>query len=243
MTTDLAPAEPAAPVEPATSTERELRMLPIVASLLPTEITDARRHRKVKRIVISALIAFVVLLGAWYGVARQQTAAARSSLAAAEADADRLQRQQNAFAELVRLQTESQAISTQLAGLLANDLQWSRLVHAVRAAAPEGVQISGVFGELKKANAAGSAANTVRLPSGDTEKVIGAITVIGIGVSKESVAAYADALAALAGIGNALLSDAAVKDGVVQFTLRLEITESALGGRYTAKSGNRPGGT
>ena len=236
MTTQLAPAVPAAPAD------ETLRLLPITANLLPPEIVAARRHRKIRQRVIAGLIAFVILLGAWYGVARHQTTAARSSLTGAENDVQRLQRQQNAFGDLVRVQSESQAIQAQLASLLANDLQWARLLVDLQAVAPEGIQITGVFGELKGLGGGGNGSNTVRLPSTTTEKQVGALTVTGSGTSKETVAAYVDALGKVPGLNSPLLSEASLLDGVLLFTLRAEITESALGGRYTPKNTTPSGG-
>jgi hypothetical protein len=65
--------------------------------------------------------------------------------------------------------------------------------------------------------------------------------VTGSAPSKAVVAACVDALDKIGGLGNPLLDGASVEDGIVQFTVRLEITSSALSGRYQAKSNNEPG--
>jgi len=248
MTTDLMPAEPATP---KAATEPARRILSITTNLLPVEIVDARRQRKVRRIVLAVLIIFVIWLGAWYGQARYQVSAARASLSAAENDLQRLQRQQNAYADVVATQAESQAINSQLASLFAGDLQWSRLFSALQEAAPAGVQVTGVFAEYKPvavgpagaagAKAAGNPSAAARAAGTPGQKPIGALTVTGSGSSKPIVAAYVDALAKVPGLANPLLSDLALLNGVLAFTVRFDITESALGGRYTSKSSSPSG--
>jgi Tfp pilus assembly protein PilN len=242
MTTTLMPPEI------AVSAEGALRLLPIVANLLPAEIVESRRVRRVRRIVLSAVAAFVVLLAVWYGLASHQTSTARGSLSTAEDNVARLQQQQRAFTDVVKTQADSQAIRAQLAALLAEDLQWSRLLSALQDVAPTGVQVTGVSGALTAetggAGGSGSAGGSagVRLPNTSGEKPIGTLTVTGTGTSKSTVAEYVDALAKVSGFASPLLGDAILQDGVLQFTVRLDITESALSGQYTSKNTNEPRG-
>jgi len=233
------------PPKPAWSTERMLRILPIAANLLPLEIIDSRRVRKVRRIVLAALVAFVVLLAGWFAQVSYQTSAARRNLTTAEGDAERLLRQQRAFDDVVGTRAESEAIGAQLSSLLATDLRWSRILSSLRRAAPPGVMVTGAFSALTaRSNAAapgagsgaGSNAAGSQLPSTSGEKSIGTLTITGSGVSKAEVAAYLDALAKVPGLGNPLLSAVTLQNGVLNFTVRLDIASSALGGRYTSAS-------
>lgn len=241
MTTTLASSQPVVPVE------GELRILRIAADLLPVEIVESRRTRKVRRIVLTALVVFAVLIGAWYAHASRQTAAARASVSSAEDEALRLLRQQRAFADVIGVQAESQAVRVQLSALLAGDLSWSRLLSSLRRAAPTGVRITSVTGAVTAGITGGSGddggVGAARLPDTSGEKSVGSLIVAGSGTTKAAVAAYVDALAEVRGLGNPLLGDATQQDGEVRFTVRLDITESALGGRYTPKSGTGTGGS
>ncbi|OLB77079.1 MAG: hypothetical protein AUI14_17160 [Actinobacteria bacterium 13_2_20CM_2_71_6] len=229
--TTLAPSEPG-------SAASALRIPPIAANLLPQEIVESRRARRVRRLVVSALAVVVVLLAGWYGLASYETAAARSGLAGAESEAQRLVQQQHNYAELVGTQTESKAITAQLATLLADDLQWSHLITSLQQAAPGGVQVTGVTGVLATAANGGGATTRV---AGTTEKPVGTLTVTGVGGTNDVVAAYVDALGKVCGLANPLLAGATqAKDGV-QFTVRLDITKAALGGRHTPKDKNGSG--
>jgi Tfp pilus assembly protein PilN len=234
MATILMPPEPAAPAEQAP------RMLTIAVNLLPPEIVGSRRGRQARRRVISALAAFTVLLGAGFGAASYQTSLARSELSSAQSDVERLSRQQKPFGELIGAQNESRAIGTQLSVLLAGDLQWSNLLSSVQAATPQGVQLTELSGALTPANGAGAGNGSAssRLPGTSAEKLIGTLTITGTSTGKPAVAAYLDTLATLPGLANPLLVSAAPQNGVFTFVARLDVTGSALGGRFTATNGN-----
>jgi Tfp pilus assembly protein PilN len=211
-----------------------LRVPPIIADLLPLEINDSRRTRKIRRIVVSALAALVVVVVAWYALATYQMLMAQRNLTDAETSVQRLTRQQKTFSQLVTTQAASKAIGAQLTALLAQDLQWSVLLASLRNAAPSGIQVTGVNGAMLAPE--NIAAGTGSSSDSAAAKPIGALVVTGKGVSKAAVAAYVDSLAKVSGLGNPLLGDATEVDHSVQFTVRVDITKDAIGGRYTKKS-------
>lgn len=238
MTTVLTPPEPAG------TDRRPLRILPIAANLLPTEIVELRRGRKVRRRVIAALAAFAVVLGGWYGLARYQTSTAHDALSAAEADAQVVIRQQRAFGEVISVQADSQAIQTQLSSLLTHDLRWSRLLTSLNAAMPDGMAVTGVSGALTATAgtaAAGAGPTSTQLPNTSGRDLVGTLVVTGTATGLNAVAAYLDALGKTAGLGNPTLDGVIAQDDGLHFTLRLDITTSALGGRYTDQGGNGSG--
>src|SRR4051812_43863551 len=102
MTTTLMPPETPA------STERSLRILSIAANLLPVEIVDSRTGRKIRRAVLAALAAFLVVIAGWYALATTQTVVAAANLYNAEDDVKHLQQQQRAFSDVVTVQAQSQ---------------------------------------------------------------------------------------------------------------------------------------
>jgi hypothetical protein len=214
------------------------RLLPIATNLLPVEIINSHRARKVRRVVLFALAIFTVLLTMWYGVAALQTTVARSDLAGAESDFQRMTRQQGQYRDLVAAQGESAAINAQLSAILAHDLQWTSLLTALQAAAPSDVKVDMVSGSLS-AKSAGEAANTpndARLPSTTTDALVGTLTISGTAGSKTSVAAYMDALAKVPGLADPLTSQVASEDGTLHFTMQMDITSAAPGGRFAKKT-------
>jgi len=229
MTTTMPiPAVPAAPV-PALARPA---LLAVGVNLLPPEITAVRHVRKVRRLVVVSLAGFTVLMLAWYGLATFQTSVARDELTAAEDEAHSLLQQHKKYNDLTNAQTQSSAISAQLAGLLATDLRWSELVRTLHAAAPAGVDVESVSSVL--AEGAGTTVADPASRAKDAPRVtIGTITVSGIAASKSDVAAYLDALDKVARVANPLVADVMEQGRGVQFTVRLDITSDALGGRYT----------
>lgn len=225
MTTTLMPPDSAVPAESPTRTP------PIAANLLPAEIVQARRVRTARRIVVSALAAFVVLLGAWYGLASYRAAAARADLTSAERGAQRVERQQKDYATLIGVQQQSQTIRRELSTLLASDLRWSAVLSAVEGAAPTGVQVTNVAGALTGAGNGGTTGP--ELPNTTGRRLVGSLTVTGTASSKATVAEYVNRLAAVPGLGNPFVSSSVPQDGVERFTVRLDLTDAALGGRYT----------
>ncbi len=91
-----------------------LRLLPITANLLPPEITDARRTRKVRRVAAAIVAGALVLTAVWYFVAKQQTSHAQSSLDQAEQQSVSLTHKEASYANLVKVQADAAAINSKL---------------------------------------------------------------------------------------------------------------------------------
>jgi Tfp pilus assembly protein PilN len=222
-----------APPEAVSAAEWALRVPRIAADLLPLEIVESRRDRRVRGVVVVALVSFVAVLVAWYALSAYETAQARGTLTAAEQSGDAVLRQQRHYSEVVNVQAASKVITTQLATLLANDLQWSRMLAAVARSAPPGVALTGLIGALET-GAEAAAADRTALPNTSGEKQIGSLTVNGSAPDVATVAAYVDALDKITGLGNPMLDGLTTQSGKLRFTVRLDITSGGLGGRYQA---------
>jgi len=234
------------PPEPAVTDNNSLRILPIVANLLPEEITDARRLSRVRQVVIGGVATLNVVLLAWWGLTTLSTSLTRRELEAAQHSVTQLQRQQTGFNELVQVQSDSKAISSQLASLFTYDLQWSPLVAAVRAAAPEQVLLTSLTGALDstgdKAKAKGGREGG-RLPSTTDQKLVGTLTLAGTAPSKTAVAAFVDALARVPGLADPFPNGMSSTDAEYSFTIQADLTAAAFGGRYTADPSAAPSRT
>jgi len=200
----------------------ELRVPTISARLLPPEIVESRRTKVVRRAVLLALAMVVLLLAGWFVLASLQAVVARDSRTAAERDVQRLIDQQHDFAHVTQAEAESRRLETQLSVLLATDVRWSRLLRSVRSAAPDEVQLTGVVASFDEVAGLGAPA-----PAGPAEP-LGTLTISGTAPGKPMVAAYVDALASPAGVANPQVSTATLHEGVVDFRIQLDITESAL---------------
>jgi Tfp pilus assembly protein PilN len=217
------------------ATDHTLRVPAIAANLLPREIVDSRRDRKVRRVVLAALAAFVAVLVAWYGLMSYQTSAARKTLASAEQDSQTTLRQQRAFADVIGVRAQSAVITGQLTALLATDLRWPALLTAVAQVAPAGVELTGVTGALTPTTGVAVGAAVIQLPNTSGARPVGTLTITGLALSAPAVAAYVDAVGKVKGLGNPMLGDMVLEDGQLKFSVRLDITSGAVGGgRYPA---------
>jgi Tfp pilus assembly protein PilN len=234
---DPAATQQLPPVRSGHGIDDRLLMVPhISADLLPTEIVYARKLKKIRKLVISGLTVFVVLLGLWFAQSLYETSNARDELAQAQDNVNQLTKQQTTFGELVKTQADSKAINDQLKQLFKNDLQWSTLYTTLQKAAPDGVGIEALTGAVtgEEAKQAGGGSGAVGGLTGGSVKTIGTITVTGNGKTRAAIATYVDALGKATGVTNPLLSDVGEgENGTLSFTIKLDITEAALGGRFT----------
>lgn len=229
MTTTLTP--PPAPAPAPIPLELDpLRLLPITANLLPPEITDARRAKRTRRLMAAVVCVAVVATAGWYAWARHGASSAQDALTSAQDQSLTLGHKEASYNNLVKVQTESAAISAELTTLMAQDLPWYQLLPALSAIAPAGVTLTSVTGSLTS----GSAAQPTLAPvSGPALTVVGTFNIGGTAPDKNSIAAFVDALAGVKGVGNPYLTSAATASGSsLQFSVQADITTDALGGRF-----------
>jgi hypothetical protein len=163
---------------------------------------------------------------------------AQQELDAVTADARNLQKLQSSYADVVNIQNETTTIGTQLNTLLANDLRWATLFDTVRnTGSGSGIVVAGVNGQLIAGPA--GATTTPALPSAGNAKAIGDLTVTGSAPNKTALAKYVDALGGLKVVANPYLSSATESQGRVQFSLKVDVTADALGGRFSKKPGGK----
>jgi hypothetical protein len=204
------------------------RTLAIAADLLPVEITDARRTRRIRWRAVAVVVVFAVLLGAGYAAAIGRASAANRALRASQDRVDQLTTQQRRYSEVVRVQAESQAIRTQLAALLGNDLEWAPLLASLQRLAPTGVRVTSVSGALLSGKPA--AGKTPAATAGT--RAVGTLVIGGSSPTKIALAAYLDALSTVAGLANPVLANVSQHDGAQQFTVQVDITDAILSGRW-----------
>jgi Tfp pilus assembly protein PilN len=234
MTATLSP-------NPASIPERSLRMLAISANLLPEEVTDARRTRKIRLVVASAVAGLAAVVAAWYGLAAYQTAAAESEVAALQDRAASLRSQQNQFTELAGVQTQSTAIEAELRKLMRTDQRWADLLTAAEKAAPAGVKLMVVNATAtsgKPVSGAAAAAANGGLPNTSGQTLAGTLTLTGSAPDKPAVAAYVTALRKATGVVNVELVSATKDDqGRMSFTVDAAVSTKLAGTRFTPQGG------
>lgn len=97
-------------------------------NLLPPEIIERRRRRRQALILASAALAWVLLLSAVWIVRNAELRREEERLADARAQVRTLQGQIAALEEFDRLDKEAREKEQALAGAMANDVAWARLL-------------------------------------------------------------------------------------------------------------------
>jgi Tfp pilus assembly protein PilN len=229
------------PLDPATSPQRAARVLSIAAHLLPDEVIAGRRAKKVRGWVIIVLGVVTVLLGSWYAVVTLQARDAENDLKGVALEQTVLQRKQTEFQLLTDTRKDIAAIDSRLATLLADDLRWSTVLNTLRTTGVDSaIDVTAVAGALSSSASGGGTASTDRLPTAKAETIVGTLTVTGEAPDKNSVARYVEDLDKADLFANPYLTNAAEAENTVQFSLSVDMTGAALGGRFSPTTAPAP---
>lgn len=226
----------------STSTVREpttaLVALPRV-NLLPPEIAESRRFRKVQIGLGAAALASVVTVGVLFLVANGQVGQAQEALDADLATSTQLQSQVAEYAEVPLVNKQLDAGQTQLAQAMGQEIRWSFLLNDLSLAVPNHVWLTTIT-----ATTTGVTAGAPAAQAGDYQTAgIGTVTFSGVGYQHNDVASWLDALAKQKGFTQPYFSSSTVAElgndpNAVMFTSKVTLTEDALSRRYTQKTGN-----
>jgi hypothetical protein len=218
----------------------------ITANLLPPEVLNARRLKVIRKMIIAALIAVVVLGGAGYAYAFFQQRSAQSQLSAEQANTSRLQAAQSKYASVVALTGTIAQIKGELATVMTGDVDATNLVNAVVSRQPAGGTITQLQLSLAAGSSQGSAASAGSGASAldnSGQAQIGSISLTGTARAMPDVAAFVNALGTVPGIVGVYPTSQQVNGSAVQYTIQLALTDKLLTHRYdntaTAPTGGK----
>jgi hypothetical protein len=219
------------PVDPSVSPQQAARLLTIRADLLPPEIRDGRRSRRIRSLIVFVVLLVVAAVGAWYW----QTTVAKES-----ADQDyeamfqsltdtRAAQRTDEFRTLVEYQDGGEVLKTELTAVLADDLSWTNLVNLIRdTARQEKVELTDISASL--------APKTEGVQ--DSNGTVGTMEISGRAKDKRVIADFVNELGSLQHVTNPFVTRAN-KDKTTKrfysFTITVPITDKALCGRFTTK--------
>ncbi|MEV8505162.1 hypothetical protein AB0368_10085 [Actinoplanes sp. NPDC051475] len=218
------------PLDPAVSAQRLAGLVPISANLLPEEVVASRRASRMRAWVIVVVVLVACLCGVWIVAANREKQAASEDLTAANGEVVDLQRAQREYSSVVTLRNETELLKSQLKTTMANDLDWAGMLSMLRnTGEPMDIVVNGLTGKLNDAEGDPTSGS---LPSTSNANSIGNVVITGVAPDKEAVAAYVDALAKAPTNANPYVTDVATADGKVTFSLTIDITGTALCGRF-----------
>ncbi|HET9945865.1 MAG TPA: PilN domain-containing protein [Actinomycetes bacterium] len=227
----------------STLTIDRLATLPRV-NLLPPEIEEQRRFRKVQVGLGAGVLAAVGVVGALTLMASGAVSDAQGDLDTAKAEQTQLTAQKAEYAEVPKVYAEVDAAKAQLGQAMGQEVRWSYFLNDISLKAPSKVWLTSMT-VTQDVDGAASALATNATVGGSTEYLtpgLGTVTFEGMGYRHNDVAAWLDALAKQKGLTQPYFTNSA-KDEIgdesaVKFSSQATITEEALSKRYTEKAGS-----
>ena len=208
-----------------------LASLPRV-NLLPPEIEELRRFRRIQIGLGGGVAAAVGLVALLLVAANGSVASANTELEAAASEQTRLKAETAKFADVQAVYAQAAAAEAMLTEAMGEEVRYSRFLSDLSLTVPENVWLKSLT--FTQADAAAPAV-------GATEPAIGSVTVTGVGFSHDDVAVWLESLAGQAGYTNPYFSSSTESligtRTVVDFTSSAELTSDALSGQYTKPAG------
>jgi Tfp pilus assembly protein PilN len=217
------------PVDPSVSPQQAARVLTIRADLLPPEIRDGRRSRRIRSLIVLVVLLIVAAIGAWYWQAADAKKVADQEYEETfqTLTTTRAAQKTDEFKALVEYQDGDEALKTELSAVLASDLSWTNLINLIGDQADDQkVVITEINGGLV-AKAAGT----------EPDGTVGSLDISGLAEDKRRIANYVNALGTLQHVTNPFVTSVTKeKDkNAYSFSITVAITDKALCGRFTTK--------
>ena len=198
----------------------------VVADMTPPELINSRWLSVLRRRIAVGLVFVVVLCAVAYGYASVQNGKASDAASAADFQTTILNRATTSYVGITQIETTVNGIRSQVATVMANDVDISHLVSTIRAALPNTMSIQNLALTINATVSPSSGLDA----SGHSE--IGLITMSGSGRTLNDLPAFVDRLAAIPGLVNVLPASNQLNTGVAQFTLTVSLTDQLFSHRF-----------
>ncbi|MBC7373991.1 MAG: PilN domain-containing protein [Frankiales bacterium] len=202
-----------------------LPVLPRV-NLLPPEIAEATRLRKIQYGLGGGLLAAVGIVALLYVGATGAVADANTELETANASGAALQAQTATYADVTAVYARAASAQAMLTTAMGAEVRYSQYLNDLSLTVPENVWVKNVA--FAQAPAPGAAGSTV--PG------IGTVTFTGVGFKHDDVAVWLESLAKQKGYVNPYFTSSTLallgNRETVNFTSTVTMTADALSGRY-----------
>lgn len=200
-------------------------------NLLPPEIAEQARFRRVQAGLGAGLLASVGVVVLLYVSAAGSVSDAQSELSAATATGSALEAESEKYADVQAVYARAEAAQVMLTKAMGEEVRYSQFLNDLSLTIPDNVWLTNVT----------FAQEPVPAELGATEPGVGTVTFTGVGFDHDDVAVWLDSLAKQKGYTNPYFTSSTKaligKRETVSFTSTVTMTPAALSGRYTSPIG------
>ena len=204
-------------------------------NLLPPEIAEQRRFRRMQIAMGSAVVVAVVAVAGGWVLAHGGVSSAQTELDSANATHTDLQQQVASYSNVKQVYADVAAHEAMLTTAMSGEIQWSHYLNDLSLKIPDNVWLTNVSVQTSVGPAAPAATGAL------TPNKIGTVTFSGVALTHDDVATWLESLATENGYANPYFSNSteATLSGqkVVDFSSTVDLTPDAHSGRYTKPAG------
>jgi Tfp pilus assembly protein PilN len=208
-------------------------------NLMPPEIAETERLRRLQRAMAGAVVVSAVLVGGLYWHTKQGVSSAQNQLTAAQAQHTSLNVKYSALNDVQQVFTQVQAKQLLVQQAMGQEVRWSFVLNDMTTAVPDNVWLSGITAQ-ESALPGSTAAPTVGADG--TTAGIGNIVFTGLAFRHNDVANWLDAMARVKGFADPSFSTSVkgliAPKSIVNWTSQVVLSATALSNRYTPKAGS-----
>lgn len=199
----------------------------IAVDLTPGEVVNARRVGVLKKLIVAGLVLVLCLCGAATYMTLDDEWAAQDAYNAEQARTADLQREVRQYSDVTLMENTVTQIRSQIATLMAEDVNYVNLMAKVRARAPEGVTITSlsILQARNEAVAPDTAPTTGRA-------IIGTATIAGRSTSIRDLSPFVKSLSMLRGVEEVVPTSNTRTELGVEYTLSMNITDELYTHRF-----------
>jgi Tfp pilus assembly protein PilN len=208
-----------------------------VVNLLPPEIYEAARFRRLQFALAGVGVAAIAVVGLLTYQAHHSVSAAKDQLAQAQTHQTTLQTQLNGLQSVRDVYAQVAAKQAMVTRALGNEIRWSTYLTDVSLRVPSNVWLTNITATETPPGATGAAPTGAAGASPLLGTGIGTVQFSGVAFSHDDVATWLDALAKEKGFTNVYFTSSTKATigtrEVVNYVSQVTLSQAALSGRYT----------
>jgi Tfp pilus assembly protein PilN len=209
-------------------------------NLMPPEIADAERFRRLQLAMGSAVLLAAVVVGGLYYHAKSGISSAQNEVNAAQAQQVALQTKLNSLASVKQTFAEVQVKQQLLQQAMGQEIRWDYMLNDLSLRMPNNVWLTGI--QASESVAVLGATSAPSTQPGTTTTTIGTMSYSGVGMKHDDVANFLDSLSKERGLSNPVFTNstetAIGTTPVVGWAATAQIDTSAYSNRYVQKAGS-----